>query len=209
MAFPSSKSWLGTGYFKLLTWLGPRDVLHGLPVWMPLLRPQERAIAYERLNEALDLLRGHVPARYSRARRLLKGFIVFGTDSASGSYDPINGVCRLNEKFVTDPAATAVAIASTVVHEATHAWLTSLGVGYESYTRHRVELVCIKASLLAMRRIPGAEAEVARCRHDMSIDPEFFSNEKRIERSATHLRELGCPEWFVRMVVWIGRKRAA
>jgi hypothetical protein len=209
MSYPSSRSWFGAGYFKLLTWLSPNHVSHGLPVWTPLSTQEQRALTYERLNEALVLLRSHVPQRYARVLRSLKGFLVLGTDSINASYDPANGVCRLGETFMAAPATTAAAIACTVVHEATHAWLFRLGIGYDSPIRHRVELLCIKASLLAAQRFPGAEAEVEHCRGQMSIDAEFFSNEKFVERSTNHLRELGCPEWIIRTLLWIRQKRAA
>lgn len=209
MSYPSSKSWLGAVYLKVLAWLSPKHISHGLPVWTPLSTQSERTLAYERLDEALALLRSHVPARYSRVLRCLKGFLILGTDSINASYDPANGVCRLGEKFITASATTAAALARTVVHEATHGWLFRLGIGYHPPIRHRVELVCIKASLFAMQRIPGAEAEVEYCRGQMSIDPEFLSNEQFLERSKNHLRELGCPEWVIRTLLWIRRKRAA
>ena len=205
MSYPSSRSPFG----KLLIWFSPKHTSHGLPVWTPLSNKDERALTYERLNEALVLLKNHAPARYSRVLRSLKGFLVLGTDSVNASYDPASGVCRLNEKFVADPATTAAAIACTVVHEATHGWLTSLGIGYDPPIRHRVELVCIRASLFAALRIPGAEAEIEICHRQMSIDPAFFSNEQFLERSKNHLRELGCPEWIVRALLWIRQKRAA
>jgi hypothetical protein len=107
------------------------------------------------------------------------------------------------------PATTVAAIACTVVHEATHAWLFKLGIGYESPIRYRVEIVCIKASLSAAQKLPGGEAEVDYCRGQLSINPEFFSNEKFLERSTDHLRELGCPEWIIRTLLWIREKRAA
>jgi hypothetical protein len=196
-------------YFKVLTWLSPKHVSHTLPVWTPLSTQEERGLIYERLSEALALLRSHAPARYRRVLRSLQGFLVLGTDSINASYDPANGVCRLGEKFMTAPATTAVAIAHTVVHEATHAWLFGLGIGYQPPIRHRVELVCIKASLFTAKRFPGGEVEVEYCRGQMTIDPEWLSNEKFLERSTNHLRELGCPEWIIRTLLWIRRKRAA
>ena len=209
MSYSNSRTWLGAGYFKFLTWLGPKHVSHSLPVWTPLSTRRDRALTYERLNEALELLRSHVPARYSRVLRSLNGFLVVGTDSINADYDPANSVCRLGEKFIAAPTTTAAALACTVVHEATHAWLFRLGIGYHPAIRHRVELVCIKASLFAAQRLPGAEVEVEYCRGQMSIEPEFFSDEKFLERSTDHLRELGCPEWIIRTLLWIRQKRAA
>jgi hypothetical protein len=107
------------------------------------------------------------------------------------------------------PDTTSAAIACAIVHEATHGRLYKLGIPYSESIRHRVEMVCVKASLLTARRFPGADAEVERCRRQLSIDPKYFSNDKLAERKAAQLRKLGTPEWLVRTVAWIGRKRAA
>ena len=204
-----AKSRLVKGWFRLLTWLGPDYTLYGLPVWAPLSKATERSQAYERLADALYMLRRHAPVRYDRVLRLLNGFLIFGTDpDANASYDPINGVCRLGASFMVAPTTTSVEIACAVVHEATHAWLFKLGIGYDEPIRHRVELVCIRAALLAARKLPGGEAEVERCRAQMSIDPEYFSNRSFVDRKTHHLRELGCPEWIIQAALWMRRKRA-
>lgn len=208
MSYPSARSWLGATYFRLLTWISPRRKSHGLPVWAPLSTREERWLISERLNEALNLLSKHAPARHTRVVRSLKGFLILGTQSITASYDPANAVCRLGENFMAAPDTTATAVACAVVHEATHGWLFKLGIPYDEPIRYRVEMVCIKAALLAAQRLPGGEAEVERCRAQMLIDPAFFSNDMFIERGISHLRELGCPKWLIRTVVWIGRRRA-
>jgi hypothetical protein len=209
MSYPSARSRLEATYFRLLTWISPKHLSHGLPVWTPLSTRAERSLIYERLNEALKILREYAPARYERVLRSLNGVLFWGTDAIRASYDPANGVCRLAESFTLAPGKTATAIACTIVHEATHAWLFKRGIQYDEPIRHRVELVCIRASLLAARRLPDAEAEVERCRGQLSIEPEHFSNEKFTQRSVDHLRQLGCPEWVIRAVPWLRRKRFA
>ena len=196
-------------FFWFLRRTSPSHRSHGLPVWTPLATRLERSLIYGRLNEALTLLRTHAPGRHQRILRYLKGFMVLGTDPTRASYDFQNAVCRLGEAYMTDPETTATAIACTVVHEATHARLFSLGIGYEEPIRHRVELACIRASLLAAQRLPDGASEVKRCRAQMLIAPEYFSEEKYLERRVSYLRQLGCPDWFVRTVAWFARKRAA
>ena|SRR2546421_7469089 len=204
------ESRLKAAYFWLLRSISPKRVSHGLPVWMPVSAARLRPRIYKRLDGALDLLSTYAPARYDRTVRSLKGFLVLGTGKATrGSYDPANGVCRLSETFMTKVDTTPAAIACTVVHEATHGRLFELGIGYEEPIRHRVELLCIKAALLTAQRLPDAADEVEQCRTQMLIEPEYFSKEKFIERGTHQLRELGCPEWVIRAVVRVARKRAA
>src|SRR5258708_34592501 len=94
MSYPSAKSWLGASYFRLLTWISPKHVSHGLPVWTPLSTGEEGPLIYERLNEALNLLKTSAPARYDRVVRSLKGFLILGPDSIRASYDPEKSDCR-------------------------------------------------------------------------------------------------------------------
>jgi hypothetical protein len=194
---------------RLITWLSPKHASHGLAVWAPVVRAEERPLIYKRLDEALDLLKASAPGRYARVRHSLKGILIFGTDSTNASYIPGTGVCQLRERFMLAPDTTAAAVACTVVHEATHGRLFHLGIPYDEPLRYRVEMVCIKASLLTAQRLPGAEVQVERCRRQLTIDPEWFSSESFTQRAAGEMRKLGAPEWLIRHLVRVRRKRAA
>jgi hypothetical protein len=194
---------------RLNTWLSPKYALHGLPVWTPVARAEERSLIYKRLDEALNLLKAGAPGRYERVRASLKGILIFGIDSTRASYNSDTGICELRQKFMLAPDTTALAVACVVVHEATHGRLFQLGIPSDESLRYRVEMVCIKASLLTMQRIPGAEVEVDRCRRQLTIDPGYFSNESRTQRAAGELRKFGAPEWLVRHLIWFRRRRAA
>ena len=194
---------------RLLEWMSPKHAAHGLPVWTPGFRTEQRQLIYARLAHALSLLKATAPGRYERVRHSLKGFLILGTDSINADYDSRTGVCRLGERFMLAPDTTAAAVACAVVHEATHGWLYKLGIPYDEPIRYRIELVCIKAALLTAQRLPGAEAQVERCRRQLLIDPGFFSNESFTQRTADNLRALGWPRWLVRAFFWIRRKRAA
>jgi hypothetical protein len=157
----------------------------------------------------LHLLKAGAPGRFERVRASLKGILIFGIDSTRASYNSDTGICELRQNFMLAPDTTAVAVACVVVHEATHGRLCQLGIPSDESLRYRVEMVCVKASLLTMRRIPGAEAEVDRCRRQLTIDPEYFSNESFTQRAAGELRKFGAPEWLVRCLIWFRRRRAA
>jgi hypothetical protein len=194
---------------RLLAWTSPKHASHGLPVWTPVARDEDRPLIYRRLDEALSLLKAGAPGRYERVRHSLKGFLILGVDTIRASYDQGTGVCRLREKFMLAPDTTAAAVACVIVHEATHGRLFKLGISYDEPIRYRVELVCIKAALLAAQRLPGSEAEVETCRRQLSVDPGFYSEDRFNERDANQLRALGVPEWLIRIRLWIRRKRAA
>jgi hypothetical protein len=195
--------------FRLMKWLSPKHASHGLAVWTPVARTEERPPMYRQLDEALNLLKASAPSRYERVRDSLKGILIFGIDSTRASYNSDTGICELRQKFMLAPDTTAVAVACVLVHEATHGRLFQLGIPNDEPLRYRVEMVCIKASLITMQRIPGAEAEVDRCRRQLAIPPEYFSNESSTQRAASELRKLGAPEWLVRYLIWFRRRRAA
>lgn len=108
------------------------------------------------------------------------------------------------------PDTTLAAVACTIVHEATHGRLFKLGIPYDAPIRHRIEQVCIKASLLTAQRLPGTEAgaEAECCRRQLSsISPISYSDTSFDERVANDLRANGMPEWFLRMILWIRRRK--
>jgi hypothetical protein len=195
--------------YRILTWRAPISEPHGLPIWAPFLKRDEAADVAARVTEALDLLRTHSPQRFGRVRRSIRGFMVFGKSDEYASYHRATRICELNEKFLATPEATVTAIATVLVHEATHGWLFDLGIPYDEPKRHRVELICFKAELLTAQRLPDSESELVRCRNAMSMTPEYFSDASRLERNVGRLRELGCPEWIIRTAVWARRRRAA
>jgi hypothetical protein len=194
--------------FRLMKWLSPKHASHGVAVWTPLARTEERPLLYKRLDDALNQLNASAPGRYERVRSSLKGILILGIDSTKASYNSDTGVCQLREKFMLAPDTTPAAVACVLVHEATHGRLLQLGIRPDEPLRYRVEMVFIKASLLTMQRLPGAEAEVDRCRRQLTIDPKCFSDESFTQRAASEMRKLGAPEWLVRHLIRVRRKRA-
>ena len=166
---------------RLIAWMSSKHESHGLPVWVPVVRSPQRSQIYKHLDDALNLLKANAPGRYERVRHSLSGYLVLGIDAIDASYDPGTGICQLRERFMLAPETTIDAVACCIVHEATHGWLSKLGIPYDEPIRYRVELVCIKASLLTAQRLPGAEAEVERCRRQLSVSPDWLSNDAFFE----------------------------
>ena len=195
-------------FFRLLTLRG-QHAIHSLPVWAPLSTAEEKLLILRRLADSMDLLRIHAPRRHARVLRSLRGILVFGTDSQRASYDTEQRVCRLSESLLLAPSTIVASISATVVHEATHGWLFDLGIGYAEPVRHRVEQICIRAALQVARKLPGGEEEIDRCQRLLMLEADAYSDESYVLLAGEKLRELGCPEWIVRLVMWFKRKRAA
>jgi hypothetical protein len=195
--------------FSVLKAFGSKRIIGGLPVWTPFFSSDQRQAIHARISDALLLLKTHSPAKFSRVRRSLSGFLVFGKGDIQASYEPSQRLCRLSETLVLAPETPVVAIATSIVHEATHGWLSDRGIGYAEPIRHRVEQICIRAALQSAQQLPGAEEEIERCQDEIRIEPEYFSNAQSLERSIARLRELNCPEWVIRAVLRIRQRRAA
>jgi hypothetical protein len=95
-------------------------------------------------------------------------------------------------------------LASTIVHEATHARLWRMGFRYEEEARPHVEAICVRRELAFSAKLPDGEqvrdsAEQAL----MSLrSPTFLSNaafaKARDDYEVEELRRLGVPDWGIR-----------
>ncbi len=95
-------------------------------------------------------------------------------------------------------------LAGTIVHEATHAWLSSLGFQDHPARRHRIEAVCIRAEVAFARRLPDgaelAERYATYVVETLSAGPEPFSRRAKRERDLLALQDLGAPNWLLRIL---------
>jgi hypothetical protein len=171
-----------------------------------------------RLESALRLVQQNSPLHYARIRRDLERVWVDLLPHAAAEYHRSINACVFDERYFSDPQTSVEELASTIVHEATHARLERHGILYEEARRTRIEAVCCRRELAFADRIP----DNARLRQDIERrmtwyreNPDFFGNagfqERRREGEIDMLRHLGVPEWLVQAILrtslWIGRVR--
>jgi hypothetical protein len=162
-----------------------------------------------RIEEALLLIKQHSRIHYSGVVRDLARIWVLLLPHRGGRYDESLGACMLDGRYVAN--ATLEQIASTIVHEATHARLARCGIRYEENLRSRIEAVCIRRELAFVAKLPdGAElhGKTMRKLEWCSANTEWFSNEQLRERRRQGyidaLRYIEAPEWFIRIASRIG-----
>ncbi|GMR07395.1 MAG: hypothetical protein BMS9Abin26_0398 [Gammaproteobacteria bacterium] len=99
-------------------------------------------------------------------------------------------------------------LASTIVHEAQHARLFRLGIGYEVEIMARVEQVCYTAQKILGLRIPNGDEVVEYANEKLRGDIEYeYSDVASIEADFNALDELGCPLWIQKLLRWhVNRK---
>lgn len=165
------------------------------------------AATVDRVETALHVIRDYDPVRYRRLVGDLKRIWVRTVPGTVARFLPSSRTCELEEQFVDDEATTPGLVASCIVHEATHARLFRIGIGYDEGVRERVERICLRRELAFARKVPGgiagqwAEASLAAL-PDLS-DAAFSA--RRHENYREMLLRLGVPRWLVGFLIAIGR----
>lgn len=154
-----------------------------------------------RLEEALGLIRTHDPVNYRRVTRDLERVWVNLVVGSPAIYRGSIGACQLDARYVRD--ASTQQIASTIVHEATHARLARCGIVYDEPWRVRSEAACIRRQLAFTAKLPDgdaahkeAQAALAGLARETYTDQAFRARDDR--GSVEAMRYLGLPEWFIR-----------
>jgi hypothetical protein len=117
-------------------------------------------------------------------------------------FDPSIWACVLDPRLVLNEMTTSEEIASTIVHEATHARLWRCGFRYSEETRLRVEAVCMRRERAFANRLPnGEEIRVGADRRLTAYaGQDYWTDEafrRRYEEGAFEALEyLGVPKWL-------------
>ena len=159
--------------------------------------------ALDRVEEALGLIKLHDRRRYDRLRRDLDRIWVNLLPGNLGEFNHTLRMCVLDERFVLAEATRPEQIASTIVHEATHARLMRCGIGYEEALRARVEAVCFHRQRAFAARLPAGEQVRDEAERRLTgYPPAFWTDEGLDDRhnrdGAEALRYLGVPEFLIR-----------
>lgn len=168
---------------------------------------EEKVLAFDKLILALDLIDKYAPEKFRTLQMDVRSILVAGVPTALGTYIHKLRMIELYDRYVLDTRTTSESLACTLIHEAQHARLRRLGFGYDETIRSRIERLCFRAQRNLARRFKN-DALVSEAEAWMEADPEFFSNDSRRERQISALRELGCPDWIIKALAWIARRRA-
>ena len=172
--------------------------------------------AFRRVEDALRLIKRHDTLHYSRVTRNLERIWVGVIPSALAHYDPSLNACVLDERYVLKETMTLENLASTIVHEATHARLDRWSIRYEETLRYRIEAICLRRELNFLTKLPDSEhlkEEIASALEWCATDRDHLSDasfrERKDQGQVETLRYLGAPNWVVRFAMWLIRRRWA
>jgi hypothetical protein len=164
---------------------------------------EDREELFERVEEALALIRTHDARRYARLRRDLCRVWVRLLEGDLASYSAALRACQLDARYVRDPGISAAELATTIVHEATHARIERR-VSYTEDRRARIEAACVHEEALFARRLPGGESIRSEREAWLAAPPaeEIWTaaafEQRRLDGQLERLRYIGAPEWLMR-----------
>jgi hypothetical protein len=153
-----------------------------------------------KVSEALTLIKTYDRRRYNRLLHDVRKVWVTTLFGAIGQYQMKSQACRLDRRFVAE--SSPARIATTIVHEATHARL--IRFGYAESVRTRIEKDCVRSEFAFADKIPERD-EIRKWLDSFSaIEPASYTAEafqdRNLDGRLATIRELEGPDWMRRFV---------
>jgi hypothetical protein len=171
----------------------------------------------EHVETALMLIKQYDQKLYRQLHRDIKRIWIEPLLAASGSFKRSTGTCNLDYQHVK--SSSAEVIASTIVHEASHAHPCLLKFGYPEALRYRIERICMRRQLAFAGKLPNGAAARAQVERLLALQPSYWLSDSlkksRLQSGTAALREAGVPEWLITatlhirsMLDWLRRRRS-
>src|SRR5262245_27132027 len=151
-----------------------------------------------RATDALRLIANVDPRQYAKIQRHLKRILVMPLPGRLAQYVHTWRQCQVDDSFVMNPETTTEEIASTIVHEATHARIAQCGIDYR-LQKQRHEHICLEQERGFIAHLTDGSRVLERIEHLRSKEAEFFEQSDARTRRASEaaLAELGMPKWLI------------
>ncbi|NEW98521.1 hypothetical protein [Rhodopseudomonas sp. BR0G17] len=163
---------------------------------------------FDEAERALNLIKKHSPLDHARIVRELDRIWVNLSFHGLAEYVHSLKACVLDERFLADPVTTTEQIASTIVHEATHARIERYGIAYEEDRRARIEAICFRRELAFIARLPDQD----KLRDEIEKTLSWYANSdefsdcrleaRYVSGGVEALAHLGMPNWLIRAVIF-------
>jgi hypothetical protein len=163
-----------------------------IPIVCPSFSSEVNQTATDKVKAALTCIEKAWPEQLYRIRNFEIVIVVFWLFNASGQWNCERNAISLDRDFVLDEDTLAEELASTIVHEVTHARLGQVGISSKTHSRARCERICHLAERNFAARLPESEA---RDKVEESID-WYLSREKVYWSDDEHLADN--QRWWVR-----------
>jgi hypothetical protein len=190
---------------RLALWFSTSRSIDGL--WVGTSESTPRP-GLRRVEDALRLIKRYGPLHYSRVIRHLERVWVHILPDSRACYQRSLKACVLDERYVLDEATTLEQIASTIIHEATHARLESWGINYDEKLRPRIEAICFRRELAFASNLPDSaqlQEEITRTIEWYGTNADYFSDtgfrERYTQGEIEAFHYVGTPDWLIRVML--------
>lgn len=178
------------GALRALISSSPKTEVRGLRI-VDVTNSADSSLLLQRVQVAVEMIADADRRRFFRARQDLK-WIVLSIAKSAAEYVPAASICIIDVEYVRD--SEPLIIASSIVHEATHARIDNAGISYDSSRkRARIERRCVREEISFIRLQNGSEELVKRLESGMAN--EWWTEERIALARLSQLRRLGVPDW--------------
>ena len=154
----------------------------------------EAAELFERVAQALHLIREHDSRRYERLKMDLAR--IFVAEGSGAEYVPSIGACHVAINHVRRRSTPELAM--TLVHEATHARLWRAGFRYQNHLRERIERLCVTEEIVFVRRLPGSTSLIEKA--EKLLETEWWTTHAQVDDALRRLEALGSSRWLLALL---------
>jgi hypothetical protein len=151
-----------------------------------------------RIEAALQLINEREPRRYLRLQKDVKRFLI--TNASGAEYIHAVRACMLNPGYLSGASIDQIAL--TIVHEGTHARLSSRGIKYDFPQRERIERACVREEIAFANKLPDGADLIKAAK--AKLDRRWWTEEEEFDRRLRQLEQLGRPRWYRRLysAIW-------
>src|SRR5438876_6933585 len=146
-----------------------RHEVRGIPVIVDNTRPDiDTNETIARLDRSLSLIEHFIPHYFRHLKRDF-AYLVVQRFACRGAYFHEQRACLVELTFTVNANFSDAEIAATILHEAMHAHLHTLGFPLEMDDRARQERFCRRAELELGALVPGGERVIERARETLEL----------------------------------------
>ena len=201
------RPWLRAHWGRLLYRVSEEHAVEGIVIALYGPLDSERGVLLNKLHAALELLKTHDQRSLERIRLYAKAIWVHMGVPGYGAWNASQQLIELQDEYVMSEETTPPDVASTLVHEATHAWLTKRGIAYDAGQRARVEAVCYRTELVFLRRVSGVETElITQTEAQLDLEESTWRTGAYRSRELDRLTDLGVPKWLRSTIDWFAKR---
>ena len=160
-----------------------------------------------KIYQALNLISEFDSRRYHQIKRDVKRIWIAVAPGYGAQWMEELQTCILDTKYFRRTDISPSEMALTIVHEATHARLFKLKIGYSEEIRERVERICIKSEIAFAKRLPDGQKFVEMAESRLQTPKSFWTNTEFQQRDLDGLAELGKKNWVARVLYSIAKRK--